>query len=209
MSENVDEILRRTYNVSRETTDRLQVFADLLLKWSPRINLISRSTAQDLWHRHIQDSAAVFAAASPNARTWIDLGTGGGFPGAVVALMAAESNPGLRVTCVECDIRKAMFLKTVSRETGVAFAVLSRRIEEVPGQAADVVSARALAPMDRLLGYAERHMAETGEGLFLKGENWPAEVEKALEKWRFKLEKKSSATNPGSAVLIVKDLARA
>ena len=115
--------------VSRETLARLEAYAALVAKWNPKINLVSRKSLEDLWSRHILDSAQVFALAGPAPRgRWADLGSGGGFPGAVVAILAAGIGADLRVTLVESDQRKAAFLRTVSRETAVPFEVLSDRI---------------------------------------------------------------------------------
>lgn len=201
--------IERDLSVSRETTERLEAFAQLVLKWNGTINLIAKGTESDLWSRHIMESCAVFAAAPNRTGRWTDLGSGAGFPGAVVAILAADLAPGLAVTCIEADIRKCAFLRTVSRETGAPFNVLSRRIEEVPAQNANVLSARALAPLDRLLPHCARHLSPDGRAVFAKGETWRAEVEAALENWRFTLEKVDSPTQPGSAILIIGDVVRA
>lgn len=203
------EALSGIVDVSRETFDRLQSYANLIRKWNGTINLVSNATLGDLWTRHFLDSAAAFAAADVTGGRWVDLGSGGGFPGAVVAILAAEKAPDLKVTCIEADLRKATFLRTVSIETGVPIGILSRRIEQAPPQAAQVLSARALAPLGQLLGHAERHLSPDGIGVFLKGESWRSEVEDALETHRFSVENRPSPTNPGSAILVVGDIQRA
>ncbi|MDJ0827113.1 MAG: 16S rRNA (guanine(527)-N(7))-methyltransferase RsmG [Rhodobacter sp.] len=196
-------------NVSRETLDRLQVFSDLIRKWNQTINLIASSTLDQIWSRHIADSAAVFHAARVTDGSWVDLGAGAGLPGAVVAILANELAPALSVNCIESDVRKAAFIRTVARETGVPIGVITRRIEDAPPQFADIVSARALAPLPKLLEYCERHLKPGGRGVFPKGEAWQSEVSKALESWRFTVETQPSRTHPGSAVLIVGDVERA
>jgi len=195
-------------NVSRETRDRLETFAALLEKWNPAINLVSSSTLPELWARHFVDSAQVLALASAGARQWSDLGTGGGFPGLVVAILAQEIRPGLSVTCVESDQRKAAFLRTVLRETGVEAQVLSQRIEDVAPLQSDVVSARALAPLTQLLGFASRHLAPGGEALFLKGAGYKKERTEALERWSFELDTYPSQTDPDAAILRIGDIRR-
>ncbi len=140
-------------NVSRETLQRLDVYADLLRRWTCKINLISKSSLDVLWERHFLDSAQLLTFAPSTARIWVDLGSGGGFPGAVVAVLAAEMRPDLRVTLVEADQRKAVFLRTLLRETGVAGDVLAKRIEELPPLCADILSARALASLSDLLEF--------------------------------------------------------
>lgn len=196
-------------DVSRETLDRLETYAALVEKWNPSINLVASSTLPNLWKRHFLDSAAAFQAIDDPAGRWLDMGTGGGFPGAVIAILAAEKAPELKVTCIEADVRKATFLRTLSYSVEVPMNILSRRIEETPPQNAETVSARALAPLTKLLSHAERHLAPGGKGVFLKGESWQKEVEEALETFRFSVENIPSPTNPGSAILVVGDISRA
>ncbi len=195
--------------VSRETLGRLSVYERLIAQWNPAINLVSRSSLADFWGRHALDSAQLLRLAPPGARTWLDLGSGGGFPGLVVAILAAEQRPDLRVTLVESDQRKASFLRTVARETGTAVTVIAERAESVPPAGADVVSARALAPLDRLLPLAERHLAASGVAIFPKGAAWQAEVNTALANWRFSLQNHASLTDPQGAVLVLEGISRA
>lgn len=194
-------------DVSRETRARLETYEALLKKWNPAINLVAKSTLGDLWDRHIVDSAQVFGAV-PEFQHWADLGSGGGFPGLVVAILAAEKQPQARVTLVESDLRKATFLRTVARETGIEVTVISQRIEQVPPVGADVVSARALAPLDKLLGFAERHLAAQGVALFLKGQNFQSELDTALASWRFDVQKIPSQTESTAVILKIGGLAR-
>lgn len=189
------------FDVSRETLDRLQTYADLLTKWNPAINLVSKSTLPDLWTRHMADSAQVLDAAGLVRGHWADLGSGGGFPGMVVAILAAEKAPALTVTCVESDQRKATFLRTVARETGIEAQVRTERIETLEPLAANVVSARALAPLPALIGYAERHLAPEGFALFLKGTGQAQEIEAALASWAFQIDTIPSATDRGATIL--------
>jgi 16S rRNA (guanine527-N7)-methyltransferase len=188
---------------------RLDTYAGLLCKWNPAINLVAPSTLPDVWSRHFYDNAGVFALIPEGARCLLDIGSCGGFPGAVIAVLAAERMPGLSVTCVESDQRKATFLRSVSRETGVGFEVLADRIEALPPHGADVVSARALAPLTRLLDLAVPHLAPDGICLFQKGARHAAEVEEALDRWRFALETCPSETDPDSAILKIGDPRRA
>jgi 16S rRNA (guanine527-N7)-methyltransferase len=197
------------FDVSRETMERMHVYESLVQKWNTTINLVSRSTLPEIWTRHFQDSADVFDLAQSPSGSWVDMGTGGGFPGAVVAILAFEKAPELRVTCIESDIRKCEFLRTVSRTTGVPLAVLSRRIEECPPQGANVVSARALSTLPNLLGYAARHLKEGGQALFQKGETWERDVDDAREVWDFDLTVHPSKTNSNSAILQLRDIKRA
>lgn len=196
-----------TLDVSRETLERLKTYESLLRKWNPAINLVAKSTLDDAWTRHILDSVQVFDLGQ-GATHWADLGSGGGFPGMVVAILAAERTPELKVTLVESDQRKATFLRTVARETGVSANVISRRIEQVDPLGADVVSARALASLDMLLGFAERHMKHTGKAIFLKGENYQQEIDAALASWRFNVQKTPSKTDSRAVILSIGELSR-
>lgn len=194
--------------VSRETSERLAQYESLLRKWNPAINLVARSTLDTLWGRHFRDSVQVFDLAPESARNWADLGSGGGFPGLVVAAIAADERPSTRVTLVESDQRKAAFLATVAREIGVGVTVLSERIEAVAPLHADVLTARALAPLSRLLGFAERHLAPGGAAIFPKGAAWREEVGQALESWRFSYQNNDSVTEPGATILTIGGISR-
>jgi 16S rRNA (guanine527-N7)-methyltransferase len=195
-------------DVSRETAERLAEYAALLRAWNPKINLVSKQTLVDLESRHFADSAQLLALAPPEAATWTDLGSGGGFPGLVIAILAAESRPALHVTLVESDQRKAVFLRTVAQRTGVSVTILADRIETVPPLGTHLLSGRALAPLTILLDYADRHLAPSGTALFPKGANWRAEVDEALERWRFRCENLPSATSPDGAILRIGEIHR-
>ncbi|MBK0326035.1 16S rRNA (guanine(527)-N(7))-methyltransferase RsmG [Rhodobacteraceae bacterium F11138] len=194
-------------DVSRETLERLKIFESLVEKWNPKINLVSRRSLNDLWNRHILDSIQVFKVAERSG-DWVDIGSGGGFPGLVVAILAKEKAPDQRVTLIESDQRKCVFLRTVARETGVLCRVLSERIEQVEPQKASVLSARALADLSSLLEFAERHLDKTGTALFPKGATWKKEVEDARKSWHFDVNPISSVTEEGSVVLRITGVSR-
>lgn len=195
-------------NVSRETVERLETYDRLLRKWNPAINLVSKASIGDIWTRHILDSAQIMELLPANARLWADLGSGGGFPGLVVGILAAETAPNLSVVLVESDQRKAIFLTAVAREVGVDMQVLSSRIEDTPPLVADVVSARALAALPILLGHAQRHLAPGGVALFPKGAGHQAEIDESLECWRFSVHKHPSRTDEDAVILRIGDIAR-
>ncbi len=194
--------------VSRETLARLKQYAELLGKWNPAINLVSPSSLKEVWTRHFLDSAQLLDLAPAAATHWVDLGAGGGFPGLVAAILAAEDRPGLKFTLVESDRRKAAFLAHAAHTLGVGAKVLGDRIESIPPLGADVVSARALAPLDQLLSHAARHMKPGGVAIFPKGARHEDEIRQALEKWRFACEKQRSVTDPEAVVLIVGEIGR-
>lgn len=195
--------------VSRETMQRLKAYEALLRKWNPAINLVSRSTLDRLWDRHFVDSAQIFDLCSARGRLWADLGSGGGFPGLVVAILAMERRSDLSVTLIESDQRKAAFLSTVAREVDAKVRVLPERIEAVPGLSADTLSARALAPLVKLLEYAELHLSPGGLALFPKGASHEDEISQALEKWRFSYEVTRSMTDASAVILSIRDIRRA
>lgn len=190
-------------DVSRETQGKLDHLVALLAKWSPRINLVSRTTLEDSWTRHILDSAQVFSVPEVHSGHWADFGSGGGFPGLVVAILAQELAPDLKVTLVESDQRKSVFLRTALRETKVDAQILNERIEKVSPLQADVISARALADLTVLLAFADRHMSKTGRAVFLKGANWKKELEAARESWKFDCAERKSITDPNAVVLSI------
>lgn len=195
-------------NVSRETMERLQAFVVLLKHWNTRINLIAPSTLPDLWRRHIVDSAQLFEHAPIDARHWVDLGSGGGLPGLVCAIMAQERMPQCRFTLIESDKRKSAFLMTAARELGLTISVLAQRIEAVPPQMADVVSARALAPLAQLMALVERHLRPGGVALLPKGKSHSEELAAARLEWQFDAAEIESQTDPLARLLILKDIAR-
>jgi len=195
-------------NVSRETFEKLDLFADLLQKWNPHINLVAKSTIGSLWDRHIRDSLQVSRIVEKEVAHWVDLGSGGGFPGLVVAILAVEAGNLGSVTLVESDQRKATFLRTVLRETETPGSVISQRIEEVEPLKADVLSARALAKLTTLLEFSERHLNEGGQCLFQKGKNWKSEVQSARTSWHFSYDAIQSQTESEAVVLNIRELTR-
>ena len=203
------EAFLTSVNVSRETMERLDIYAALISKWSPRINLVARGSLNHLWARHFADSAQIFALAPKNFVNWVDLGSGGGFPGAVIAILAAQDGADAQITLVESDGRKAVFLRALAREAGVRFSVLTCRIEDLDPQAADVISARALAPLPSLLDYADRHLAPGGIALFPKGARLAEELAIARKTWSFRDEIVPSVTDKEAAILKIGEIERA
>lgn len=194
-------------DVSRETMERFEAYANLLQKWNPRINLVSKSTLPDLWTRHFEDSAQLFDLAPP-VDHWVDLGSGGGFPGLVIAILATEFATPKQITLVESDTRKATFLRQVLRETGANGQVISKRIEDIAPLQADVLSARALADLPTLCTFADQHLRPDGIALFPKGARWQEELDAARESWHFDCKSYPSVTEPSAVILKMKGLSR-
>ena len=193
-------------NVSRETESRLLAYCEIVKKWTPAVNLIAKSTIPDLWRRHILDSAQLFLFLPPHANHWLDLGSGAGFPGLVIAILAKEYRPALVITLVESDRRKAVFLAEAARAVGVSVTIENARAEVLASKAADVISARALTSLDRLCFYAKTHLKAGGVAIFPKGLNAAIEIDAALLKWQFSLEIQASKTDPSASVLLLRDI---
>lgn len=191
-------------DVSRETSDRLQGLAELLKKWNPAINLVSKSTLPQAWTRHILDSAQLYALAPPQVAHWADLGSGGGFPGLVIAILSRELDPARAVTLVESDQRKATFLREAARHLGLSVAVIADRIEAIAPLSASVLSARALAGLPDLCAFAARHLSPTGLALYPKGASFQEELDQARRDWAFDVTIHPSDTDPASVVLALK-----
>ena len=193
-------------NVSRETFLRLKEYEKLLFKWNAKINLVSKSTLDNFWNRHVLDSAQFLSSVGEKAGKWVDLGSGGGLPGLVVAILSDEIEPVNKLFLVEADVRKAVFLKTVCRELGLKVEVYNNRVEELPPMSANIVSARALAPLKTLCLYAKNNLEKDGEAVFAKGENWKAELVEAQKKWIFSYEAVKSTLHEGSVVLVLRGI---
>lgn len=194
--------------VSRETEQRLDHFAGLFQKWADTINLVAPSTKADLWSRHIADSAQIFQLR-PDPCVWVDLGSGGGFPGVITAIFLAELNDGW-VNLVESNQKKASFLRTALRETGARGTVHPVRIEQAKSKIPNcqAISARALAELPLLLNYCSQWMAddETITAYLHKGRDYQAEIEKARSRWNFGLLQHSSAVEDESVILEISAL---
>lgn len=195
-------------DVSRETEARLTKYADLLTKWNPRINLVAPSTIADLRQRHIADSMQLSDLVQKQAGLWADLGSGGGLPGIVAAIQNAGKPIDFHLA--ESDGRKASFLRSCIRELGLSrVKVHTSRIESLMPLKADVISARALAPLPTLMSYVERHLKPDGTAWLMKGENWQHEVEEASKTWRFSCVAHPSQTHPSAAILQIGEISHA
>lgn len=197
------------FSVSRETLSRLMAYAALLEQWQRTINLVAPSTLAHVWNRHFADSAQLLAYAPPGARSWLDLGSGAGFPGLVLAILLAERGEA-RMALIESDSRKAAFLAEVARRTGVAVDIYPERIEKAATQAKlgplDVITARALAPLPRLLKFAAPFFSQDTVGLFLKGREAESEVQEARNAWSFEGTLHPSLTDSDGRIVVVRAL---
>jgi 16S rRNA (guanine527-N7)-methyltransferase len=195
-------------DVSRETLDRLKTYLALLERWNRAINLVGRDSLGDPWRRHFLDSAQLLplmpALPEGRARRLLDLGSGAGFPGMVLAILGAGE-----AHLVEADQKKAAFLRNVARETETSVTLHACRIEDLPALSADVVTARALAPLPKLLGYAAPFLADEGVCLFLKGREAERELTAAAAEWKMKVRRHPSRSSEQGTILQIEELCRA
>ena len=215
------EAFMAAFEVSRETTDILGTYAELLIQWQKAVNLVAPSTLGEIWHRHFADSAQLAAlvpssnrdsdpeSGPESAETWVDLGSGAGFPGLVLVIIL-RNRKGAKFTLVESDSRKAAFLKEVARRTAAPVDILAGRIE-LPStqsklQKADVVTARALAPLERLFLFASALTKPDTKCLFLKGKDVRQERLDAEKSWSFSCSEVPSMTNSEGRILVIENL---
>ena len=198
------EGFQRLLPVSRETLDRLRRYVDLLRQWNARINLVSAGSLGDVWRRHILDSAQLLRHCPREARVLVDLGSGAGLPGLILAMLGA-----LEVHLIESDQRKAAFLREAARVTNTDATVHSARIEEVAGFPADIVTARALAPLPLLLDWAAPFATPRTVCLFPKGASVADELTAAQGKWIMRTQLLASESDRTGRILRVEELCRA
>ena len=196
-------------NVSRETFSLLERLAALVEKWNKSINLISKSTVPNLWERHILDSVQIYHATQVNFKRWLDIGSGAGFPGLVLAILAKEKNIDGEIILVESDKRKCSFLHTARRDLNLNLTIINNRLEDCDVQKADIISARALADLATLFELSFKHMSRKTTFIFPKGKSWQEELFVAEKTWNFSWEAVNSITDSQAVVLKIGDLARA
>lgn len=198
------------FSVSRETCAKLETYERILRDWQKKINLVAPATLAHVWHRHFADSAQLLEhvprALLAGSMRWVDLGSGAGFPGLVIAILLSGQG-GARVTLVESDQRKAAFLREVARQTGTPVEILSIRIESAATQFKlpfQVVSARALASLDNLLLLTRPFWSAETVGIFPKGRDFERELDEARRRWSFEYELRPSATEESARIVIVR-----
>ena len=195
--------LQRHFSLSDDVIARLQAYADLLVKWQAKINLVGPDTIPDLWHRHMADSVQIFPLIPASAKRLVDLGSGAGFPGMVLSILGVPE-----VHLVESDVRKAVFLREVIRVTESRAIVHTARAETLNSLNADVVSARALAPLVRLLPLALPHLVRGGICVFPKGKGAEDELTAAGKEWIMSVERIESLTDPQASILVLREVKR-
>ncbi len=202
------EAFAATCDVSRETLQRLRRYAEALGKWQKSINLASPESLKDLWRRHMLDSAQLLTFLPPQIQGLVDMGSGAGFPGLVLAILGVPN-----VHLIESDARKCAFLAEAARAAGLEVGrnptIHRSRLEDVAELQADVVTARACAPLAQLLAYAEPFLQADSTCLFLKGARVEEELTQAKKTWRMRVERFPSLSDPSGTILRMKQVARA
>ena len=194
-------------HVSRETLARLKAYIGLLTDWNARHNLVSKASLEDVWRRHVWDSAQLVALIPPEAKTLADMGSGAGFPGLVLAVMLPDR---IKVTLFEATRKKAEFLCLVAERLGVSVHVCNQRIEKTPkAPPFDVITARACASLSQLLDYAQHFADPTTVCLFLKGQSVGVELTGARKIWRMKVRQHPSLTSPFGVILEIREFRNA
>jgi 16S rRNA (guanine527-N7)-methyltransferase len=191
--------------VSRETLGRVQAYLEVLDAWRERINLIGPGEGRHLWRRHVLDSLQLIEQISSDDLAVADLGSGAGFPGLVIAC-ALVDRPGASVTLVEKSVRKSEFLHAAIDTVGLPARVLNVRIEDAPRQQYDMLTARALAPLTKLLGYGYAWLKPSGKALLMKGKDTAAEIAEARKSWTFEMSEHASLSSSEGRVLKVSSI---
>jgi 16S rRNA (guanine527-N7)-methyltransferase len=200
--------LASAINVSRETIEHLQIYSEMLVEWNAIHNLVSKNSLPYLWQRHILDSAQLACYVPDTALSLVDLGAGAGFPGLVLAEMLRE-RPGFRAVLFEATGKKCRFLEAVAERLGLEIEVRNARVETAQPEKFDVITARALAPLDELLAYTQRFFGDKSVALFNKGQNIGVELTNTHKSWKMDSYQHPSISDPRGIILEVRELQNA
>ena len=194
------------YSVSRETQNELMLYHQLLIEWQQKFNLVSKSSLDDAWKRHFEDSAQLIKLIPQSAQTMIDFGSGAGFPALVVAMMLKGRTPYLNVSMVESIRKKTLYLNAVAEATNTNVEVINDRIENLPSKKYDVITSRAMTSLKDLLGYAYRFCHKNTVCIFPKGKSYAEEL--AHKFWRFKCVIEQSEVSAEGKILIINNISK-
>lgn len=201
------EEFARIADVSRETVARLKCYVGLLEDWNARHNLVSAASLADVWRRHVWDSAQIAPLIPEASSSLVDLGSGAGFPGLILAILL-RARPTFRTVLFEATRKKCEFLEAAAKTADVSVEVRNARIEAATPEPFDVVTARACAPLTKLLGYAGRFQGPRTTSLFLKGQSVDVELTEVHKSWRMNLIRHQSQTDPSGTILEIREFAR-
>ena len=194
------------YNVSRETFEKLKTYECLLKEWQTKFNLVSNSTLENAWERHFLDSVQLFKLIPQTAKTLMDFGSGAGFPGMVIAIMANAKTPYLKVSLVESTTKKTLYLNEVKKQVGVEVEIINERIEKIKPHIVDVITSRAMTSLDALLQYALPFCGKKTVCIFPKGKKYAEELREAQKKWCFNYQIVDSEQSDEGKILVITDL---
>ncbi len=192
--------------VSRETCENMRLYYNLLFQWNKKINLVSRKSIDSSWTRHFLDSAQLWFSLPKGVNTWLDFGSGAGFPGLVISTIAKELKPDLRVILVEKNRKKGHFLEAVVEKLSLNATVICSRIEEIEPQKVDVISARAVGRLKSLIEVAYTHRNDKTIGFFPKGKKYRAELEESLQYWIFEVRQVTNLFDKDSPILEIRNI---
>lgn len=196
------------YNVSHETVEQLKIYHSLLIEWQAKFNLVSKSSLQDAVTRHFEDSVQLFSFVPENAQSLIDFGSGAGFPAMVLAIVAKEKTPYLKVTMVESIKKKTLYLNEVAKKTSSDVCIINDRIENLPPKKYDVITSRAMTSLKDLLAYSFRFCKKNTVCIFPKGKNYSQELFEAHKLWHFKCDIYPSKVSDEGKILIITNIAK-
>ena len=194
------------YNVSRETFDKLKAYEASLKEWQNKFNLVSNSSLENAWERHFKDSVQLFDFIPKKAKIMFDFGSGGGFPGMVLAIMAAEKMPDLKISLIESIKKKTVYLNTVRKLCGVNVDIINDRIENLPSVKADVITSRAMCNLNDLLKYSYKFTNRKTTMIFPKGKSYREELSVALQNWCFDYKAEKNTVGGDGVILIINNL---
>ena len=193
-------------NVSRETLNEFYEYETLLSKWNEKINLVSKNTLVDIWERHFLDSGQIIKHVEVSGKRWVDVGSGAGFPGLVVALLLRDRKIDCDLVLVEKNSKKGFFLNEVIRKLNLSVEVVNDNIDNLEPLNADILTARAFSELNNLIEIAFRHRKKEGLCLFLKGENYRIELDKTLNYWFFDYDIIDSLSSSSGKIIRVKKI---
>ena len=198
-----------TYNVSRETYSKLDLYCQSLIEWQEKFNLVSANSLKDAWNRHFEDSAQLYDLIPEKAKNLADVGSGAGFPGMVIAIMSNEKKPYLKTTLIESIKKKTMYLNHVREITGVKnLEIINDRAENIKNKKFDVITARAVTSLANLLKTTHHLLNNKGICIFPKGASYQKEVDEAKKSWNFSLKTVPSKTSEEGKILIISNLVK-
>ena len=200
--------LMTKYSVSHETIEQLNLYHQLLIEWQTKFNLVSKSSLEDAVVRHFEDSVQLYSFIPQSAQSLVDFGSGAGFPAMVLAIIAKEKTPYLKISMVESIKKKTLYLNEVAQKTNTDVCIINDRIENLPDQKFDVITSRAMTSLKDLLAYSYRFCHKNTVCIFPKGKNYNQELADAHKNWRFKCSINPSRISDEGKILIITDIAK-